>query len=84
MSERREQTDTHHAGGDEGPRQRGKEANIYVHNPKRGSKKPGKDRRLQLRSRQFDENLHRKMDGQEVPKTLKVSKQSFAPTIRQA
>ena len=37
-------------------------ANIYV-NKSRGPKKPGKDRRMQIRSKQFDENLYRKMDG---------------------
>ena len=50
-----------------------------MHNPKRGAKKPGKDRRLQVRNRQFDENLHRKMDGLEVPKTLRKSKEEKMP-----
>ena len=34
-----------------GPRQRKENGDIYVHKPKRGGNKPGKDRRLQHRSR---------------------------------
>ena len=55
----------------EGVQQRQKDQ--YVFKPKRGASKPGKDRRLQIRSREFDKNLYRKMDGQEIPKTLRVS-----------
>ena len=47
--------------------------NVYVHKPKRGQNKPGKDRRLMIKSRQFDDNLYKKLDGQEIPKTLRVS-----------
>ena len=69
MSEREE---VRMDGGDN-TRQR-KDANIYVHKPKRGQNKPGKDRRFALRSKQFDSNTIKKMDGYEVPKTLRVSK----------
>ena len=55
----------------EGAHQRQKEQ--YVFKPKRGASKPGKDRRLKIRSNEFDKNLYRKMDGQEIPKTLRVS-----------
>ena len=53
------------------PQQRN--ANINVHRRGGPPKKPGKDRRMSLRTKQFDDNMHRKMDGEEVPKTLKVS-----------
>ena len=58
--------------GSGAPKQRN--SNIYVNKNRLGAKKPGKDRRIGLRNKQFDENLYRKMEGQEVPKTLRVSK----------
>ena len=80
MSDRENTKDT---GTTRAPQQRNKahQSNNqpYVHKPKPGGKKPGKDRRLQIRSRQFDENLHRKMDGLEVPKTLRKSKEDKMP-----
>ena len=58
-----------------GPQQRSGNKNepIYVHKPKRGGNKPGKDRRFTMRNREFEDNSKLKMDGIEVPKTLKVS-----------
>ena len=35
-----------HHQQDAGARQRSQNNNVYVHNPKRGAKKPGKDRRF--------------------------------------
>ena len=59
---------------EEGPQRRQKDnANIYVHKPKRGGNKPGKDRRFMKRTKNFDDNMHRKMDGEEIPTTLRVS-----------
>ena len=55
----------------EGPQQR-HQANIKVFRPTSMKKKPGQDRRIGLRTKAFDENLHKKLDGQEIPKTLKV------------
>ena len=37
------------------------------------SSKQGTDRRMKVKSKQFDQNLHKKLAGEEVPKTLKVS-----------
>ena len=68
----------------EGPKQRSeKQGNIYVHKPKTGQKKPGKDRRFQMRSRQFDENVKIKMEGGEVPVTRKVSLIASRPNLTQ-
>ena len=37
------------------------------------SSKPGIDRRLKIKSKAFDQNLHKKLAGEEIPKSLKVS-----------
>ena len=79
MSERAEQANE---GGRDGPQRRQKDnANIYVHKPKRGSNKPGKDRRFMARTKNFDDNMHRKMDGEEIPTTLRVSGQLDLPSL---
>ena len=78
MSDRAEQANE---GGRDGPQRRQKDnANIYVHKPKRGSNKPGKDRRFMARTRNFDDNMHRKIDGEEIPTTLRVSSQLDLPS----
>ena len=33
----------------------------------------GKDRRIKLRAQNFEDNMHRKADGLEIPTTRKVS-----------
>ena len=58
---------------DSGPQRRQKEGDVYVHKPKRGGNKPGRDRRFMARTRNFDDNMHRKMEGEEIPTTLRVS-----------
>ena len=35
--------------------------------------KQGTDRRMKVKSKQFDTNLHKKLAGEEIPKSLKVS-----------
>ena len=73
MSER-EATSADKSNNNGAPVQRQKSqnsGNVYVHKPKRGSNKPGLDRRFKSRSRQFDDNLHKKLAGEEVPKTLR-------------
>ena len=37
------------------------------------SSKQGTDRRMKVKSNKFDQNLHKKLAGEEIPKTLKVS-----------
>ena len=44
-----------------------------------GNRKPGKDRRLQLRNKDFDKNMHRKLDGEEIPVTRRVSGAKKSP-----
>ena len=53
------------------PRQSQKTQEVFK--PKRGAGKRGTDRRFAHKSRQYEENMHRKMNGEEVPKTLRVS-----------
>ena len=45
-----------------------------VWKPSKSAKtKQGIDRRMKVKSKKFDENMHKKMAGEEIPKTLKVS-----------
>ena len=44
-----------------------------VYKPKRGANKPGQDRRMKGRTERFHDNLYKKMEGEEIPKTLRVS-----------
>ena len=47
-----------------------------VERPSKGSamkRRGGTDRRLQSKEKKFEENMYKKMDGEEVPKTLRVS-----------
>ena len=57
----------------EGPRQRNVHQDAKVWKPKRGANKRGVDRRFSMKSKQYEDNMHIKLDGGEVPKTLKVS-----------
>ena len=40
---------------------------------KKAKSKQGTDRRMKVKSQNFDKNLHRKLDGEEIPKTYRVS-----------
>ena len=55
----------------EGPGPKVQEKVVYK--PKRGGNKRGADRRFSLKSKQYEENMHRKMEGEEIPKTRRVS-----------
>ena len=37
-------------------------------------RKQGADRRIKVKTQNFDKNLHRKMEGEEIKKTYRVSK----------
>ena len=40
---------------------------------KSASRKQGIDRRMNIKNKQFDTNMHTKLAGEEVPKTRRVS-----------
>ena len=63
----------------EGPQQRRDQPQQEVFKPKRGGNKRGTDRRFSLKSKQYEENTLKKMEGEEVPKTLRVS--IFSPSL---
>ena len=55
------------------PSKRNNNSNAYKP-PKFGKAKPGKDRRISHRSKDFDKNYIKKMEGEEIPLTRRVSK----------
>ena len=55
------------------PSKRNNNSNAYKP-PKFGKTKPGKDRRISHRSKDFDKNYIKKMEGEEIPLTRRVSK----------
>ena len=68
----REQTSASSGNDNSGPTQRQKaEEKPYVYKPKRGGNKPGMDRRFKSRVQMADANLHKKLAGEEIPKTLR-------------
>ena len=44
---------------------------------KKTKSKQGADRRMKVKTQNFDKNLHRKLDGEEIPKTYRVSNRTF-------
>ena len=62
-----------HQQSSDGPQKRNNNTNAYKP-PKFGKAKPGKDRRISLRSKDFDKNYIKKMEGEEIPLTRRVSK----------
>ena len=70
-------------GADSGPNEGAhnqKNANISVYKPKPNQgRKRGTDRRLSHKTKQFDKNMHIKLAGEEVPKTLRSVSERALP-----
>ena len=63
---------THHEDHDH-VQSRKQNMNDYQAKRRTPPRKQGQDRRMKLKSRNFDDNVHRRADGLEIKKSFKVS-----------